>query len=338
MNELPNLIQNGMFGQTQPMNGGMYNPYQNQGYMAPLTNMIPVGSYNYNQTSFQQQPTNYVFQPIGNGYNPNPYSVYNQPRQDYYNPFPQYQQTYQPYYSYNNYYNYSPFMSMQMQQDMIKMEVNKNKIKYRICATYLGQTIDEDYIDELYNPNNKKNIKSDEELKEDRQWREVISYHQASLDPNNMAQTPQMQLAQFLRRKITNYHQYFDNHSMCEFFEEDYPRLEREFWIEENIKRNGLRDMSTTYNSKAYNELLNLHHSSNPYINEIMNNARYDNNLDDMEIGLAEMFERERRRRNLLEGKLPQYISSPEIQKARAEYTQQLMDQIYKKEMKRNNV
>jgi hypothetical protein len=153
-----------------------------------------------------------------------------------------------------------------------------------------------------------------------------------------MAQTPQMQLAQFLRRKITNYHQYFDNHSMCEFFEEDYPRLEREFWIEENIKRNGLRDMSTTYNSKAYNELLNLHHSSNPYINEIMNNARYDNNLDDMEIGLAEMFERERRRRNLLEGKLPQYISSPEIQKARAEYTQQLMDQIYKKEMKRNNV
>ena len=168
MNELPNLIQNGMFGQTQPMNSGMYNPYQNQGYMAPLTNMIPVGSYNYNQTSFQQQPTNYVFQPVGNGYNPNPYSVYNQPRQDYYNPFPQYQQqTYQPY-SYNAYYNYSPFMSMQMQQDMIKMEVNKNKIKYRICATYLGQTIDEDYLDELYNPNNKKNIKSDEEIKEDR--------------------------------------------------------------------------------------------------------------------------------------------------------------------------
>ena len=107
MNELPNFIQNGMFGQTQPMSGS-YNPYNNFASCMnpPITNMIPVGSYNYNQTAFQNQPSGgngYVFQPVG-GYNPNP------PMQNYYNPYPQYQQ--QPIYSYSGYRNYSPFIAM----------------------------------------------------------------------------------------------------------------------------------------------------------------------------------------------------------------------------------
>lgn len=336
MNDLPNYIQNGMFGQTQPMGG--YNPYANQGFMPPpMSNMIPVGSYNYNQSVFQQpQQNQYTFQPVGIGYNPNPYSPYNQPRQDYYNPYPLYQNQ-QPYYSYSQYYNYSPFMSMQRQQEMMNAEIEKQKLKYRICAKFLGQEIDEKKLDEMYNPNNEKNIKTPEQIEADRSWEEIKRYNQFSLQPTTY-EYPERRLANFLTLQINNYHQAFDSHSMCEFFEEDYPRLEREFWIAENIKKNAQRDMSTTYNSTAYNELLNLHRSSNPYINELMDNARYDNNIDDMEIGLAEMFDRERRRRNVLEGKLPQYISSPEVQKARAEYTQQLMDQIYRKEANKQNV
>ena len=69
-----------------------------------------------------------------------------------------------------------------------------------------------------------------------------------------------------------------------------------------------------------------------------MDQSIYDNNIDDTEVGLSELFDRERRRRNVLEGKLPTYVSSPEIQKARADYTKQLMDMIYRKEASRQNV
>ena len=85
------------------------------------------------------------------------------------------------------------------------------------------------------------------------------------------------------------------------------------------------------YSSKDYNELLNMHRSSNPYINDLFNQAKYDNNINDMELGLAEVFERERRRRNVLEGKLPTYISSPEVQAQRRAFTEELMSQIYQK-------
>ena len=112
----------------------------------------------------------------------------------------------------------------------------------------------------------------------------------------------------------------------------DLPKLLEEEWIAENIKPKQNRNLGATYNSDAYNELLRMHQSSNPYVNEILNKSRYDNNVDDAELGLAELFDKERRRINLLTGKLPTFISSPEAQEARAKWTKEILDIMNKKE------
>ena len=341
MNEMPNLIQNGYFGNNQPMGG--YNPYQQpmmSNFMPPpqpmQSNIIPIGSYNYNSTAFNpygnNQQQQYTFQPVNGGYDP--MAQYRAQQQgSYYSPYPQYQQQYiNPYqqYSYQNYNGYSPFMSMQAMQQAVNNQITVSKIKCRVQLAALGKEINEDKIDEWCNPNNKVYQVSDEQRQNDAVWKEMVRLHQFCNSPVQY-DSPIKQMANFMQLQIKNYHEAFDSHSMCEFFEEDYPRLQREFWIAENIKRNGNRDLSTTYNSREYNELLNMHRSSNPYINELMDNSRYDNNIDDSEIGLAEVFDREMRRRNVLEGKLPTFVSSPEVQEQRRLFTEKLMDQIYRK-------
>ena len=347
MNELPTMIQNGMFGSNQPISGGGYNPYSNpmmmaQGYgvvqpqllfnIPPMqqqfNNMIPIGNFNYNTTAFAQQQPNqgFVFQPV-TAYNLNPY----QPRQDYYNPFPQYNQN--PYYSYQGYGGFSPFLSMQKRQDMMNAQISVSKLKCKIAMAMTGTEYDDEKIDILYNPNNPANIKTPEQQDSDREWKQVQLFHHYSVNPSPI-DYPEKHLANFMQLQIKNYHDAFDQHSLCEFIEEDYPRLMREFWIAENIKKNATRDLSSVYSSKEYNELLNMHRSSNPYINDLLNQSRYDNNIDDVEVGLAELFDREKRRRNLLEGKLPTYISSPEVQAQRRAFTESLMAQIYQKGVK----
>ena len=331
MNQLPIMIQNGAFGINQPINSGGYNPYSSMSPpMQSYNNMMPIGSMNYNTTAFAQ-PNNqqgFVFQPIQQ-YNPNPYTY--QPRQDYYNPYPQYHpELAQQQYSYQYYGGYSPFMSMQRRQEMMNAQVTVNKLRCKIANAITGTTYNEEILDEIYNPSNPKNIKSPEEMAKDKEWTEVQKFHHYSVNPSNV-DYPEKHLANFMQLQLKNYHDYFDGHSLCEFIEEDYPRLMREFWIAENIKKNASRDLSGVYSSKDYNELLMMHRSSNPYVNELLDQSRYDNNIDDMEVGLAEMFDRERRRRNLLEGKLPTYISSPDVQKQRAAFTQSLMDAIYEK-------
>ena len=74
-----------------------------------------------------------------------------------------------------------------------------------------------------------------------------------------------------------------------------------------------------------------MHKSSNPYVNELLDTSRYDNNLDDMEIGLPESLDMQKRRKQVLEGRVPTYISSEETQKRRHEFTNQILNQIYNK-------
>ena len=62
-----------------------------------------------------------------------------------------------------------------------------------------------------------------------------------------------------------------------------------------------------------------MHKSSNPYVNELLDTSRYDNNLDDMEIGLPQILDMQRRRKQVIEGKVPTYISSEETQRRRHE-------------------
>ena len=76
---------------------------------------------------------------------------------------------------------------------------------------------------------------------------------------------------------LDNMHKALDDHSLCTFLEEDLWKLQREQWIADNISPNSRgRNLSATYNSNDFNELLRLHRSSNPYVDELLNNSRYD--------------------------------------------------------------
>ena len=325
------MIYNGAFGSNGPMNNQSFNPYQG--------NIIPFGNYQpqyYNSYGIQQPQNNgFVFQPVG-GYR-SPYDTYVQQQQsNYYNPYGNtFNQTpygYNNYNSYNNYNRYSPFMSPVAIQQYQSQQVELFKIKYRLANHYVGNEIDEAYLDKLCNPNNPIYHKTEEQrsIDEDHRFMQYVSKV-----ADGTIQVPKSYVqreADMLNAMSYNMHQALDHHSLCQFLEEDLWRLQREEWIRQNIKVNGNRDLSAVYNSTDFNELLKLHNSSsNPYVSDLLNNSRYDNNLDDLEIGMNMAFERERRRKAILEGKVPDFISSDETQKRRHEWTQSLMNQIYRK-------
>ena len=335
------MIYSGAFGTSGPMNPQGFNPYQN--------NIIPFG-YNkiqpqqyqyYNNPYGIQQPQNngLVFQPVG-GYQQSQYNSYVQQQQsNYYNPYgntfyqtPYGYNSYGNSYSYNNYGGYSPFMSPVAIQQYQNQQVELFKIKYRLANHYVGNEIDEEYLDRLCNPNNPIRQKTEEQrsIDEDHRFMQYVSKV-----ANGIIQVPKSYIqreADMLNLMSYNKHQALDHHSLCQFLEEDLWRLQREEWIRQNIKINANRDLSAVYNSNDFNELLKLHNSSsNSYVSDLLNNSRYDNNLDDIEVGMNLALDRERRRRAILEGKVPEFISSDEAQKRRHEWTQQLMNQIYRK-------
>lgn len=337
---IPQMIQTGQFGAYSPMqqtNG--YNPYINQ-------QQIQVVNSQYQQP--QQFNNNFVFQPINTNY-----TYYQEPRYNYYNPYgaqpynnyynpyggaPQYYNNYQNPYGYQNSYytnyqsygNYSPFISPAQQQKMMNEQVELMKIKHRIAAGFYGKTIDEDELDRIVNPRNEVNMPTQEEIA-NAQETQFMNYLSALARlPVQYENNADIQ-AKYARMYSENMHKELDNHSMAEFFDEDLWKLQREEWIRQNISRSASRNLSKTYDSNEYNELLNMHKGSNPYINEILDNSKYDNNIDDLELGMNDVFNRERRRLNVLTGKVPSFISSEETQKRRSAWTSQIMDQIYKK-------
>lgn len=339
------MIYNGAFGTNGPMTPQGFNPYQNN--IIPFGNNQPMiqpqQQYQCNTYGIQQPQNNgLVFQPVGGYIQQSPYNSYIQQQQsNYYNPygntFSQYNMGngYSPYgnsYSYSNYGGYSPFISPVAIQQYQNQQVELFKMKYRLANHYVGNEINEEYLDRLCNPNNPIHQKTEEQrsIDEDHRFMQYVSKV-----ANGQIQVPRPQAyreADILNQMSYNKHQALDHHSLCQFLEEDLWRLQREEWIRQNIKINGGRDLSAVYNSSDFNELLRLHNSStNPYISELLNNSKYDNNLDDVEIGMNMAFEKERRRKAILEGKVPEFISSDETQKRRHEWTQQLMNQIYRK-------
>ena len=339
------MIYNGAFGTSGPMTTQAFNPYQN--------NIIPFGNYNqtmmqpqqqyqyYNNNLYGTQPQNngLIFQPVAGYQQSSPYGSYVQQQQsNYYSPYGNaFNQTsyggYSPYgSSYNGYSGYSPFISPVAIQQYQNQQVELFKIKYRLANHYIGNDIDEEYLDRLCNPSNPIRQKSEEQITIEQEHK-FMQY--VSGVANGTIQVPKSYVqreADMLNQMSYNMHQALDRHSLCQFLEEDLWRLQREEWIRQNIKINGNRDLSTVYSSNDYNELLKLHNSStNPYVSDLLNNSRYDNNLDDIEVGMNMAFERERRRKAILEGKVPEFISSDETQKRRHAWTQQLMNQIYRK-------
>lgn len=327
------MIYSGAFGTSGPMSPQGFNPYQN--------NIIPFG--NYNQPINQPQSNGLIFQPIGGYQQQSPYGAYVQQQQsNYYNPYgntfnqsPYGQSGYSTYgnsYSYSNYGGYSPFISPVAIQQYQNQQIELFKIKYRLANHYVGNEIDEEYLDKMCNPNNPVNKKTEEQIS-------IIEYNKSmqelSAIANGLKPMPKshtQQQVELLNQMSYNKHQALDHHSLCQFLEEDLWRLQREEWIRQNLKINGNRDLSAVYNSNDFNELLKLHNSStNPYTSELLNNSRYDNNLDDVEIGMNMAFDIERRRKAILEGKVPEFVSSDETQKRRHEWTQAIMNQIYRK-------
>lgn len=339
------------------MAGG--NPYQQQ-YQQPqqYTNMLPIGSYNYNNTAFanatqqpqQMQPQQqYIFTPVcqnNYGYNNmNPYSNYNpqlqyagmQPQQQYYqqptydNPYPYMQQP-QQMYGYNPlsqpYYGYRPFISMQQQEAMLESRVSMSKAKYAAAMTFLGQEIDQRAADLAYNPRNPMYQLNDDDMADNYQWHQFMNYINNTKDIYECDNIITRMSNDYWQRKI-NYGKEFDNRSLCEFLEEDYHKINREFWIAENIKKgaNG-RNLSTTYDSKEYNELLKMHQSSNPYIKELLDDSRYDNNIDDFEMGVKSAIEhiKSRNRKFMFEQPLPTTVSPADVQQRRALFTQEILN------------
>ena len=307
--EFINNIQNGTFGNNQPM----YHQYNN---------MIPIGNTNYNY-----QP---IYQPVYT-YNP-------QPRYDYHNPFGAPIQPQQQFYGYNNQQYaggvFNPYFSVQQQQKYQQEQIALEKTKFKILCSMSGREYKDDEFYKFVNPNGSIKTKTKEEIKEKNHWDDVqrIVYYSNN---QHLVNSPEKVKTQQLVNYITNYHKALDSHSLCEFIEEDYPRLMREQWILDNVKINASRDLSDVYSSKDYNELLSMHKSTNnPYVSTLLDQSTYDSNVDDLEIGLAQLFDLERRKRNVLEGKLPTYISSKEVQEQRRLFTQELMDQIYQKEVK----
>jgi len=336
------MIQNGAFGTTSPF----MNPPEYQ----PQGNMIPFGGYNVYQQPQQysyynnnlyggQNNQNFIFQPVNGGYNPpSPYgniSPYQQ-QGSYSNPYgniftPQYQQ--QPYptsyyssYGYQSYY--SPLAIAKMQEE----QTNMFKLKCRIVNSFFGKETNEKMLDAMCNAQNQTYNKTAEQIQDEEDIRFVMHLSDIS---NGLV--PESEIAidragKMINLMSYNLHKEFDNHSLCQFLEEDLWRLQRDNWVRENIQLNNDRNLSKVYNSSDYNELLRLHNSSNsPYTSQLLDNSRYDNNLDDLELGVQSAMDRARRRQAILEGRIPELVSSEEAQQRRGLFTQSLMQQIYRK-------
>lgn len=325
---IQNMINTGQFGTQQPMG---YDPYGGAG------NIIPISQTNYNQNN------NLVFSPVCGGYD----YGYQQPQYDYYNPYgasqfgnpygsnDMYYNGNNPYANnnyfnqcgyynngYQNYYGGSPIMYQQQAKQQQKML----KLQHKIVGTFFGKEYTEEELEELVNPTVRMNKIPRKEMEMRREFNQM-QYYQSLVDQPPL-ETNAMRTARYLNEMSNNYHEAFDNMSMRDFLADELWKLKREFWISENVKMNG-KDLSGTYSSSDYNELLNMHRSSNPYVNELLDTSRYDNNLDDMEIGLPTLVKaREQRQINIT---VPDFISDEATKKRREAFTNEIINQIYNK-------
>lgn len=327
-----------------PMNYG-YNvsPYEMQNYnnqqinygynVGGFNNMIPIGGVNYNQP---QNSNGYTFAPVPGGYGSN--NNYN-----YYDPYGSTFNNQYNNYGYNGYYNnyqqygnygcydsrYAGYDPRTAYNKSRREQIELMKIKYSIAGAYYGKEYTDEELEELVVPKRPTEMISQEEVDKRREYNQMCYYMKLVNSPP--LETNAMRTARCLHDMSYNFHKEFDNHSLCQFLEEDLWKLQRENWLRKYIKKDGTRDLSRTYSSSCYNELLNMHRpSGDSYVDELLDTSRFDNNLDDMEIGLPKIFEAERRKR-MFEGKLPTFISSEETQKRRHEWTNMILDQIYSK-------
>lgn len=330
LSETEQIIANNPAILQQPQVNGVsqprFQPVYQQGYIMPQQQQ-PMNNnwYGYQQNSMSYQDMN--------------------PREDYYNPYPQYgcgnavplqnpygyyPQPQQPYYGYG-YNGYTPFRSYQQQNVYQQNYIEMQKRKYRICCSITGTEYSEEVAEMLFNPYyNQGNVQQDPiQMERDRIWEDTKRIARYANDPNNVYYSQEQLEGMFIQEQMRIYHETLDNHHLCEFLEEDLPRLNREIWISKYIDKNASRNLSKTYNSQAYNQLLMMHAASNPYISKIIRDGGYDSNLP-QEMGVIELLKNKGSPGKGLDG-LPAFMHSPEIERHRKMFTEELMNQFYEK-------
>lgn len=290
-----------------------------------LNNQI---SYLANNTPIYNKP----IWPNSNPYNQSYYNPYNRHNVDYNNPFPEY---------YNGgYYNrYRPFISAQQQEQINQMYFRTSQIRQKLICGIIGRKYNEEEFNKINAPiDNSAYYNEDiteEQFKAEQNWMDVQRFYYYSMNPNRYYKSEEQRTAEWLQAYLTEYHRRYDNHSLCEFFEEDLPRLEHELWVSKYIDKNSSRNLKSIYNTDDYNRLLSIHASNDPYINTILNDSKYDNNTDlEQDMGLVELLHKHRNKQfqNPPMSAFQSYINRPEIQEQRKRFNEELYGQLYKKQ------
>ena len=343
---LQNMIIEGNFGNTTPNNYGYYNQQYN-----PYYNNISAyqQQYAYNQPQYYynpQQPSNIV--PIGQqNYNDNGYVFKPAPQSQYYNGgyygggLGCNQQYYNNGYGYNNGYS-MPYYGdygytlnpdgterRMTYREAQQQQIDSFKIMIRCCDGFFGRTRTEEELEQIANPKPVIDERTQEQIQNDREFAEMqrISALQNMPQPESNFQRK----FRLLGEESYKRHQMYDNMSLFEFLNNNFWKLREQQWLEENVNRNSGRDLSRTYSSKNYNELLGLHKSSDSYTSQILDESKYESSLNDIEIGLGNIIEAQRRKKALLEGKVPTFISSEETQQRRSNFINKIIGNMYKK-------
>jgi hypothetical protein len=201
------------------------------------------------------------------------------------------------------------------------------KAKYRVAAAYSGKNVTEEELDRMLNPQNKSNIPSEAESAAIRDHQAMVALYN-SFEHAAYYESAFDRQTRIMQEYSANYHKEFDNHSLAQFLDEDLWKLQREDWIRKNINRSASRNLKNTYNSNDYNELLELHRSSNPYIRDLLNNSRYDNNIDDLELGMDFVRAKQQRALSVRNMEIPSIsmVSSKETQERRAAFSNSIMN------------
>lgn len=194
------------------------------------------------------------------------------------------------YYSnnYNNFYN--PYLAMQQQKiqeaQMREMQKQQSGIYKRISRSVnraLGNDIDEDYLNKRYDYNTSYNNPNQltEDQMEDIKMNQLIDLY---YNPQSYCNYENLRFIEMSNRiHDRNKQQFPDDTSLYDFMENSYKLYGA---ILDEQLRHSQRNLSKLYNSKQYNELIQLHSNGTGYFNTVFNNGMMNNNsnIDDMEI------------------------------------------------------
>lgn len=343
-----NIIQFGGYGQ-QPI------PYFSQ----PIMNE-PV----YYDGTPQSLPEHYV----------RPYNVHKPTLQEYYNPFPhlhggdpnysqngtqanvysymqpnyQYQQ--QQYYPNQGYRYNMPTSNYGEGSKFYDEYVNGYRAVIGGMCKANGGEVNQEVFDRMFYPNryareNQRKMTEAQRLNE-QNWNICMQYMRYGVPTNGTHIMSQTQLNIYARELADKrWAESIKDHSLWQFFNQDLWKWAYEEWKAENLVDNS-HDMSRTYDSEAYNQLLQIHYErEHPEAAAQMQEQEQQERptdgagnplVEDVPMGIGNTIDAINRRRNLLEGKVPKFVSTPAIQEKRRRFMNALAEQIKERDRQRS--